>query len=294
MKTPIYTTQQQGHSQSIELLRDKLMLRDRRRPLDPETFDLKKVKRINFVPQEPGDDPRKTSLSIDIEGEKNPKVVKSLDLEEARRLKEMIRDQQEHLSQGAIPETSDNDADQPFTYRDRVIKQVEKQASSVHQSMRNKLKKPNLGFRSKIGLFLILPLTLFGQVEITTTPAQESALLMNLPNVYLLPSSPLYPLKEFWGEIMLLLNATPEERATIISNRAKGQLAEVVEMVKRGDLQKASQTLEKYQQNIEKLQQYQSLLQDERLQWLTSQLQQHQEYRQLLNQFLAREGANLK
>lgn len=297
-ETPIYSTQKEGHPQSVELMHDRLILRDRQHPLTPETLELHKIRRIDFVPINPGEDPRKVSLAIRIEDDPKPKIISSLELEEARHLKEMIEAQRRQLDQTAFNTSQKpNQEDLPFTYWDRVLKQLEKKPRSNQRSwlnkLRNRSKKPDLNFRNIFKLSLILPLVFFGQIELTSTPAPESALLINLPNVYLLPSSPFYPLKEFWDKFILLLTSTPQERAQILNHHAKTQLAEIVRMIQHGDLQRAGLILKKYQENLEKLRRYQNLLTDEHLQWLTSQLEQHAQYRQLLDNLLARRGITL-
>lgn len=291
MKTPIFSTQREGHPQHVQLFNDKLTLHDTRRPLQPEDLPLRQIKRIEYIPHEPQADVRRIDLAIETTSGMK-KIVRQLDLAEARQLEDAVKRQRVAAAEPAP--AKDEPSDVAITRTDRILKQLNAKATgSSYQAARNKFQKPNLSFYRRVALFLILPVTLFGQIEITTRPAPELALLMNLPSVYLLPSSPLYPLKEWWEEFRLIINTAPEERTQVLTDLARGHLAEVVALVQKGDFEKAAQSLAKYQDLVLELEKYQPLLQDERVVWLTSQLDQHQEYRQLLDEFLQREGVQL-
>lgn len=87
-------------------------------------------------------------------------------------------------------------------------------------------------------------------IAVTTKPPEEAVLLFNLPNVYLLPTSPFYPLKTFWENIQLMLREKPEEKVQYLIDLSNQRLSEAFRLIKQGQYQKAQESLMAYQERF--------------------------------------------
>ncbi|MBM4402376.1 MAG: hypothetical protein FJ044_03975 [Candidatus Cloacimonetes bacterium] len=99
-------------------------------------------------------------------------------------------------------------------------------------------------------------------LQISTTPPEEAALIVNLPKVYILPDSPLYFLKKIWEGLQLVLAAEPEQRGEVLLSLAEKRLAEGISLIKKGDWQQAIVTLQNYQGQFENAQSTLNLIKD--------------------------------
>ena len=102
-----------------------------------------------------------------------------------------------------------------------------------------------------ITVLLIIALIFFipvrpAMAEVDPRSIMDS-LSINLPNVRIMPDSPLYNLKRQWEMIRILLAGTPEEKANLLIQLAEVRLAEAVEMVKENNADRADQLVAEYQ-----------------------------------------------
>lgn len=73
---------------------------------------------------------------------------------------------------------------------------------------------------------------------------------LGLPHVTILPTSPFYPLKLAWEQIVLFFNFSPEKKAEVTLQGAERRLAEVYRLVEEKQYEKANQVMERYNEQI--------------------------------------------
>jgi len=127
-------------------------------------------------------------------------------------------------------------------------------------------------------------------ITVTTEPPEEGILLFNLPNVYLLPTSPFYPLKIFWENIQLLFQEKPEEKVSFLMGLANQRLSESLKLIQQGQYKKAAGPLVAYQERFTQAENLLQLIQDDLwrerlLNLLNEQIQQQEVFAQILKQY---------
>lgn len=136
-------------------------------------------------------------------------------------------------------------------------------------------------------------------VTVTETPPEGAVLLLNLPNVYLLPTSPFYPLALFWEQIRLLLTTTPEKRTELFLLLAETKMVEVVRLQENRNLgEQEGQVLgliQNYQKYLTEAYKFFNLVQDpqkrEKLYW---ELQKQAKNFELFKGFLEKVGIEVE
>lgn len=86
-----------------------------------------------------------------------------------------------------------------------------------------------------------------GVVIATEAPEASAAALLKLPDVYALPGSFSYWLNQVIEEIQLIFTSNPEDRTALLLSFSQKRLAEGYEAIKRGDVEAAVASLQRYQ-----------------------------------------------
>lgn len=139
-------------------------------------------------------------------------------------------------------------------------------------------------------------------IAFTQTPPEGAVLLLNLPNVYILPTSPLYPVILFWEQLRLLLATTPEERTQLFLLLAETKMAETVRILedKNGRIQEDKRVqvgvlVDNYQEYLNQAYRFFNLVQNpqkrEELYW---ELQKQGKNFELFKSFLEKIGVQVE
>ena len=83
-------------------------------------------------------------------------------------------------------------------------------------------------------------------IEISSTSPENAQLLVNLPDIYLLPTSPFYPIKLFWEKLRLLFTDSNEAKIRYLFGLSRKRLAEAFELIEEGNLEELEDTLERF------------------------------------------------
>lgn len=75
---------------------------------------------------------------------------------------------------------------------------------------------------------------------------QKADLLVSLPDVYLLPTSPFYPLKLFYENLRLLFSGSSEKKLKLLLEFSHERLAEGAKLIERGNLEEFENALDHY------------------------------------------------
>lgn len=135
---------------------------------------------------------------------------------------------------------------------------------------------------------------------IAQTPPEGAILLLNLPSVYVLPTSPFYPLILIWEQLRLFLATTPEERTALFLSLTERKMAETVGLLEssRAGKQKGESIqslLDNYQEYFNQAYRFYALVQDpqkrEELYW---ELQKQGKNFELFRSFLEKAGVQVE
>lgn len=284
MDIPIFKTEKPTSATKVTVFADRLEHSSRQNPFIPSSIPLDKIDQVALLPKPPGSDPRQIDLALRVPSLGVPVILSNLDFQEATRIQETIK-QQKLQEKETVKQTH------PFTLAERVLQKTKPRQTpkTFRQSGKSTALPPKLSFRKAfLGLFLAVSL-LGGKIEVGEVAPEESFLLLNLPKVYILPSSPLYSLKMVWEDLQLILASSEEERSRLLFSLAEKRLSEtVLTLTQNGE---ARQILEKYQMQFQQALGALNLVTDEQsFNEILNLLEKHRLTRKIFNEFLRKKG----
>lgn len=120
--------------------------------------------------------------------------------------------------------------------------------------------------------FMVVPLQIEDHFSVSepTIETAGSSLVVNLPEVHVLPTSPLYEVKRSWEHLRLFLSQDPQQKTELLIQFADLRLAEAMKLIESKKFDQADILLAEHQTYMDTAEEIQS--ENETPHWIQTRL----------------------